>query len=226
MPRTRIQQDMHNERRRQIKKEGRKAIFCMNYIQLRYPEIHNQVCEFFTAVNEKYPGKRDLSKTHEFKCLKESPGLMKNTMPVELEPHLEITLMPNTNTNATVSTPTTIETTIEEEEEIPPFIDMESEAIDRVIKELRQDPDLASAFDDIELQSTTVSAYTTIETTIEEEEIPPFIDMESEAIDRVIKELRQDPDLASAFDDIELQLEFDQLGEDLDIPELEQEIRW
>ena len=222
---------MHNERRRQSKKEGRKAIFCMNYIQLRYPEIHNEVCEFFTVVNEKYPGKRDLSKTHEFKCLKERPEPMKNTMPVELEPHLEIALMPNTNSNATVSTPTTvspyttIETTIEEEEN-PPFIDMESEAIDRIIKELRQDPDLASVFDDIELQPMTVSAYTTIETTIEEEEIPPFIDMESEAIDRVVEELRQDPDLASAFDDIELQLEFDQLGEDLVIPELEQEIRW
>ena len=199
---------MHNERRRQVKKQGQKAIFCMSNIQLKYPEIHKQACKFFTTVNERYPGKRDLCKTHEFKCLKESPGL------VELEPHLEIPLMPN---NSTVSTPTTTE------EEIPPFIDMESQEIDKIIKELRQDPDLASVFDDIELQSTTVSAYTTVETTAEEE-IPPFVDTGSEEIDKVIEELRENPDLASAFDDIELQLEFDRLGEDL--PELEQEIRW
>ena len=213
MPRTRIQQDMHNERRRQTKKDGRKAIFCMKYIQLRYPQIHNEVCEFFTVVNQRYPGKRDLSKTYEFNHLKDQPGLVKNTM--LLEPHLEIPLIPN---NA-VSTPTTTPTTTEEE--IPPFVDMESEEIDKIINELRQDPDLASVFDDIELQS--VSAYTTIETTAEEE-IPPFVDMGSEGIDKIVKEIRENPDLASAFDDIELQLEFDALGEDL--PELEQEINW
>ena len=213
MPRTRVQQDMHNERRRQVKKEGRKAIFCIKYIQLRYPQIHNEVCEFFTVVNQRYPGKRDLSKTYEFNRLKESPGLVKNTM--LLEPHLEIPLIPN---NA-VSTPTT--TPMTTEEEIPPFINIESEEIDKIINELRKDPDLASVFDDIELQS--VSAHTTVETTAEEE-IPPYVDTGSQEIGKIIEELRENPDLASAFDDIELQLEFDALGEDL--PELDQEIRW
>ena len=198
---------MHNERRRQTKQDGRKAIFCMKYIKLRYPQIHNEVCEFFTTVNETYPGKRDLSKTSEFMVLKQSPGLIKNTTPVE--PHLEITLMPN----ATVSTPMAIETTTEE---IPPLTDMGGEAIDKIIQELQQDPDIATAFDDIQLQTTTIETTT--------EEIPPFDHMGSDEIDKIIQELRQDPDLASAFDDIELQLEFDQLGEDL--PELEQEINW
>ena len=179
----------------------------MKYIKLRYPQIHDEVCEFFRTVNKRYPGKRDLSKTHEFKCLKESPGLIKNTTSVE--PHLEITLMPN----ATVSALTGIETTTEE---IPPLTDMGSEAIDQIIQGLQQDPDLVTAFDDIQLQ------YTTIETTTEE--IPSLADKENEAIDQIIRELRQDPDLAAAFDDIEHQLEFDQLGEDL--PELEQEINW
>ena len=213
MPRTRVQQDMHNERRRQVKKEGRKAIFCIKYIQLRYPQIHNEVCEFFTVVNQRYPGKRDLSKTYEFNRLKESAGLVKNTM--LLEPHLEIPLIPN---NA-VSTPTTTPTTTEEE--IPPFINIESEEIDKIINELRKDPDLVSVFDDIELQS--VSAHTTVETTAEEE-IPPYVDTGSQEIGKIIEELCENPDLASAFDDIELQLEFDALGEDL--PELDQEIRW
>ena len=146
MPRTRVQQDQHNERRRLVKQEGRKAIFCKRYIHAKYPEIHDEACEFFDKVNERYPGKRDLCKTHEFKSLKESPGL------VELEPHLRIPLMPNN----TILTPTTTTT----EEEIPPVIDseeMESEEIKKIIDELRQDPDLASIFNDIELPP--VSAY-------------------------------------------------------------------
>ena len=185
----------------------------MRYIQARYPEIHDEACEFFTTVNQRYPGKRDLTKTCEFNHLKDQPGLVKNT--TMLEPHLEIPLMPN---NA-VLTPTTIETTTEEE--IPPFVDMESEEIEKIINELRQDPDLASAFDDIELES--VSAYTTIESTTEGE-IPPYVDTRSQEIGKIVKEIRENPDLASAFNDMELQLEFDALGEDL--PELDQEINW
>ena len=176
---------MHNQRRRLVKQEGRKAIFCMRYIHAKYPEIHDETCEFFNIVNQKYPGKRDLTRTYEFKHLKDQPGLMENT--TMLEPHLEIPLMPN---NA-VLTPTNDPTTTEEE--IPPVIDMESEEIEKIIDELRQDPDLASVFDDIE-----VSAYTTVESTLEEE-IP-------------------------SFDDMDFQLDFHALGEDL--PELEQEISW
>ena len=213
MPRTRVQQDQHNERRRQVKKEGRKAIFCMYYILSRYPEIHSEACEFFTTLNQRYPGKRDLTKTYEFKQLKDQQGLVKNT--TMLEPRLKIPLIPN---NA-VSTPTNDPTTTEEE--IPPFVDMESEEIEKIIKELRQDPDLASVFDNIELED--VSAYTTIETTTVEE-IPPLIDTESQEIAKIVEEIREDPDLSSVFNDMELQLEFDHLGEDL--PELDQEINW
>ena len=143
--RTRIQQDQHNQRRRLIKQEGRKAIFCMKYMESKYPKIHEEACKFYTNVNERYPGKRDLTKTYEFKkCLKDQPG--ENTTPM-LEPQLEISLIPR----EAVSTTTT--------EEIPPVVvDFESEEIRKIIDELRQDPDLASVFDDIELPS--VSEFT------------------------------------------------------------------
>ena len=104
MPRTRVQQDQHNERRRRCKQEGRKAIVCMHYIKLTQPQKYNEACEFFTVLNERYPGKRDLTKTSEFMALKQTPGPNKNITMVE--PQLEITLMGN----ATVTT--TIENTI------------------------------------------------------------------------------------------------------------------
>ena len=216
MPRTRVQQDQHNERRRRIKKEGRKAIFCMHYILSTYPEIHSKACEFFTTLNQRYPGKRDLTKTYEFNQLKDQQGLVKNT--TMLEPRLKIPLIPNNAVSAPTNDPTTTE------EEIPLFVEMESEEIERIIKELRQDPNLASAFDkfdNIELED--VSAYTTIETTTVEE-IPPLIDTESQEIAKIVEEISEDPDLSSVFNDVEFQLEFDHLGEDL--PELDQEIIW
>ena len=127
-----------------------------------------------------------------------------------MEPHLEIQLMPSNPVLAPTTegeippiidsrvpsnaflTPAITTTTTEE---IPPAIDMSNEEIERIINELRQDPDLASVFDDIELPP--VSA--TVEST-QEEGITPF-------------------------DDMDLRLDFNTLGEDL--PELnDEEIDW
>ena len=212
MPRTREQQDQHNQRRRENKQKGRKTIFCMKYIKAKYPDIHDEACEFFNSVNQKYPGKRDLTKTHEFNQFKDQPGLMKNT--TMLEPRLEIPLIPNNPVPIPMNTTT-------QEEEISPFVGIESEEIERIIEELRQDPDLASTFDNIELKD--VSAYTTIGTTTVEE-IPPLNHTESQEIDKIVREICEDPLLSSTFNDMELQLDFQALGEDL--PELPEEIIW
>ena len=64
-----------------------------------------------------------------------------------------------------------------------------------------------------------------------EQETPPisFNDIPTDMIDQIISQLRQDPDLTEIFKDIEFQMEFDQLGEDLDIPQmnsLEDELFW
>ena len=215
MPRTRIQQDQHNQRRREIKQLGRKAIFSMKYIKVKYPEIHDEACGIFNAINERYPGKRDLTRTYEFNRLKQSPGLVKSTATTMLEPHIEIQLIPSnpvsalTTTTAEGETPSIIDSSVQSNafltstitttttEEIPPSIDMPDEEIERIIDELRQDPDLASVFGDIELPP--VAAYTTVDH-IQEEGIPPF-------------------------DDMDLRLDFNTLGEDL--PELnDEEIDW
>ena len=200
MPRTREQQDRHNQRRRESKQEGREAIFTMKYILTKYPEIHSEACEFFTVLDHKYPGKRDLSKTHEFIQLKDQT---KNTDTIMLEPRLEINLISSSNIMIT-------------EEETPPFISMESmetDEIEKLIEELRQDPDLTSAFDNIVLEDPAM------ETTIVEEFLPPA-DAERQEIEKIVREIGEDAELISAFNDME---QFDHLGEDL--PELD-EVFW
>ena len=67
--RTREQQDLHNLNRRKLKKEGKKAIACMKYIGIRYPEIHTEASKLYDSVYVLYPGKRDLLETPEFKLL-------------------------------------------------------------------------------------------------------------------------------------------------------------
>ena len=212
--RTRQQQDKHNENRTLIKKEGRKAIMCMKYIKVKYPNIHDEACDFFDLVNKRYPGKRDLTRTYEFSQIKDQ-HVQKNTM---LEPELKIELIPNN---------------ITPEEDILQVFNMESEEINKIIEELRKDPNLASAFDDVytACETTTVEemppivdnvkAYITCETTTEEE-MPPLAD-ESQKIDQIIQEIHQDPELSPLFHEME---EFNALGENFPDISDDDEIFW
>ena len=233
--RTRQQQDKHNENRRLTKKEGRKTIVCMKYIKVKYPNIHDEACDFFDLVNKRYPGKRDLTRTYEFSQIKDQ-HVQKNTM---LEPELKIELIPNN---------------ITPEEDILQVFNMESEEINKIIEELRKDPNLASAFDDVytACETTTVEemppivdnvkAYTACETTTVEEmppivdnvkayitcetttveEMPPLVD-ESQKVDQIIQEIHQDPELSPLFHEME---EFNALGENFSDISDDDEIFW
>ena len=70
----------------------------------------------------------------------------------------------------------------------------------------------------------------TLSVTTEQEDPPVSLsDIPVDMIDEIICQLRQDPDLIEIFKDIDLQMEFEQLGEDLDIPQmnlLEDELFW
>ena len=184
-----------------VKQEGRKAIVCLKYIKAKYENIYEEVCEFFDNVDRKYPGKRDLTKTYEFYKLKDQPKTTTTTTTTMLEPHLKIPLMPNNTVTI---------------EEIPPVISFQDSEIEKIIKELRQDPDLASVFNNFELPP--ASDYTIMETStgesIQEEEISS-LDQESlsldQEIDQIIQGLQQDQELSSIFNNTE----FNAVGEDL-----------
>ena len=210
MPRTRAQQDCHNERRRKAQSNGRKAIFSMEYIEIKYPEIYNEACKFFTVIDSKYPEKHDLRKTKEFLSFKESPELMKNMSSTELEPLLEIPLMSIDSRNTT------------SEQEIAHATDqiMEQSTPLRTVTAQTNEMTIDQEIPPVSLNEMTI-----------DQEIPPVSlnDIDSNIIDQIIEQLRQDPDLDNAFNDLEQQIEFNELGQDLDIPELnllEQELSW
>ena len=198
--RTREQQDLHNLNRRKLKKEGKKAIVCMKYIGIRYPEIHTEASKLYDSVYVLYPGKRDLLETPEFKLATEGDD-QKISM---LQPILEIPLM--SKTLATTTTPE--ETTrTDQTQEVPFAFDATNEEIEAMITELRQDPDLVSIFNDFQFPEITVetqlpetSAETTVETGVET--ITETSAQVSE-IDRIIREefMALGEDLPDIFDD-------------------------
>ena len=162
----------------------------MKYIGIKYPKIYAEACKLHDYISAVYPGKRDLTTTPEFKHCTEDESV-KNSM---LQPMLQIPLMPK-QIHSTLRTTTSKEmpqTQSNQTEEIPPVIDVDDQEIQKMITELRQDPDLASIFNDFELPA----AYTTVETSttvmetsidecVQEEEIPSSFVSE---IDEIIQE--------------------------------------
>ena len=316
MPRSRIQQDRHNERRRQAKSKARQAVFAMDFIQIKHPEIYNEAYEFFTLIDSRYPGKYDLRKTNEFLCFKqlfqgkaskngkgtlyfdiktatvtlshsesppvetitpghsESPPVETITSghsespPVETitsghsespstetshseSPSVETSHCENPFMETSHSESPPMETSHSESPSVEtshcenPFMETshsESPPMETSHSESPQTTEtMLSARKQLEprleiplistqqARKATVTTQTVQITTEQEMPLISFDDIESDTIDQIIEQLRQDPDLTNIFNDIELQMEFDELGQDLDIPELdllEQELWW
>ena len=209
--RTREQQDLHNLNRRKLSKEGKKAIVCMKYIGIKYPEICIEASKLYDAVYVLYPGKHDLTKTPEFKYATEGEARKINI----LQPILEIPLMSKTLTTTTTSEETT---QTDQTQEVPFAFDATNEEIEAMITELRQDPDLVSIFNDFQFPEITVETEivqtqlpeTTAETTVETDvETTMETSFQISEIDRIIQE------------------EFNALGEDLpDIFDNQDQLFW
>ena len=49
------------------------------YIEFKHPEVYKEAKEFYTELNNLYPGKKDLRKTNEFEWIKTGfPGVKQN----------------------------------------------------------------------------------------------------------------------------------------------------
>ena len=227
--RTREQQDLHNQRRREAKQKGKQGIFIMKYIAIKHAEIYTEACEFYTELKDKYPMKRDLTNTSEFKRLGNKST--KITDVITLEPRLNINLLCTDNNNQVFinsdnSNQVFINSDINQvstnnnevtEQEVP-FVNTESmktDDIQKLIQELRQDPNLMSTFNDIVFEDPGMEI--TVGTTVAE--FCPPADKESEEIAKIVSEICEDAELKEAFNHVD----FDHLGEDL--PEVE-DIFW
>ena len=183
--RTREQQDEHNRRRREIKQQGRQGVFTMEYLRIMHPEIYDEVNKFYEELREKYPKRLRHINTKEFRQLEKKSA----RKTVDLEPQLNIYLLPSENNQATTNN-----TYVTED---PPVAieNLETEEIERIIRELRNDPDLMYAFNDITIEDPVYE--TTVETTQTEGSLP--IPTVNEEIDKIVTELYNDAEFMEAF---------------------------
>ena len=64
--RTQKVKDRKNEQRRKHAEQARKNRVLIEYIEKTHPQIHNDACEYYEELKQKYPNKLDLRRTVEF----------------------------------------------------------------------------------------------------------------------------------------------------------------
>ena len=233
MPRTREAQDRHNELRRQSRGKARKAVFITDYFEVKYPEIFKEAEGLFNLLDTRYEDKYDLRKTNEFQCFKQIIEGKSNKNGKELYFDLETATVSVRKLESLTVETATCESLSDETatcESLPGQTAMECESLppETATKQLEPILEIPLIPEQLAREATVTSQTIQIVT---EQETPPVSidDIPTDMIDEIISQLRQDPDLKSLFDDIQFQSEFDLLGEDLNLPELnplQDEIFW
>ena len=214
------------ELRRHSRNNARKSLFVSDYVYHKYYYIYSEAEEFYNAIDSQYPTKRDLKKTPEYLVWKKQ---VPNNKPPQIHPQIDIIPAGEPQPSSLSQEPLTHGTGEPKSREQPsslnqervytdnlqlriPLISHKSKSATAVTTEIQE-----TVTTEIQETVTTEIQETVMEETIEEGTIYPSIheEISSERMLEIIEELRLDPDLKDLFTDIE----FEQLGMDIDIPE-------
>ena len=184
--RNREQQNKHNETRRNFVKEGKKAIFCLQHIKSKNPDIAKEACEIYDYLIQLYPNKRKLMKTEVYqRGLMNKPTtkneLMVSNQSKEIEPLLTIPLL---------KAPLRIEDIIPQtstinEQQTDELIQQSTD----LIRELQQDPDLKCFFTDEPANHVTLSSLEGTKPMTIDEEIDEIIRAEFDLLGSDLPEI-------------------------------------
>ena len=194
--------DRKNHWRRIEATKVREQRIITGYVEIKHPEVYKEAANFYHLLNEKYPCKKDLRKTNEYEWLKaEIPGEitkkyyqrkkpypdMNQKVSVEInkpsdKPNDNMQLIIPLMENPITTTVQPVETSVD-----PP---VESMNIDKAAETQMEQTDKGETSDLWRIE--------------ESELIDPI---PNDMIEEIITNLRQDPDLNSLFDDIDIEID-------------------
>ena len=238
-----------NNLRRQQRDEIRQALLIYEYIKVKQPEAHEEAVKFYNYLNQYYPCKKDLRKTDEFKAIKAGfTSVEKNGTrvyfkqvfhPISIDKPYTFTIdaqqiEPVQPEEATHPESEQAEPEAAKPEKIMqlriPLIkpDVFTQTINHITEEtIEENPPQPTLNEEIPEENPLQTAYD--EVLAEPTQLHPTLNEEipEEIIQKILDELRQDPELHDVLDEIEQQVELEQLDMNVDIPDddrLEQEL--
>ena len=213
-------------KRREKISEARQALLINEYVYTKYSNIYQEAALYYNELNNMYPTRPDLRKCDEFRAWKMAANgapirirkynkVCYTNIPVEIQPD-EIPVQPVEMPVQPVEMPVQpVEIPVQPAERIPkkvmelkiPLLDpaVITETLSIQTEEIIQENTLEVAAEGI-IQEETPTLHPSLT-----EEIP------QEIVDKIMNELREDPELKTIMSDIEEELELEQIGMELDI---------
>ena len=218
-----------NDIRRQKRNETRQALLINDYLKHIKPKIYEEAATFYNDLNERYPMKKDLRKTDEFKAMKlgftyvEKNGKRCYSKQV----FLPIAIDESTILTIDAQEPVHSEEATHPEGESEKIMQLRiplmksavfTQTVSHVIEEtIEQNSLQATGNEENPLQSAyneVLSDLPQLHPTLSEE-IP------DEIINKILDELHQDPELNNIMNECEQRVEIQQLDMDVDLPDID-----
>ena len=148
-----------NQIRRKDSERKRAHKLMLGYIKTLHPNVYNEAEGYYTCLRQRYPDRKDLTKTAEYRSLiKDKIAAMDNLeLRIQLMDHGTVTTTPpaeiTTETLAeTVPAPSQEITLNPEGEPMSNLQLLDEEMLQQLISDLRQDPVISDFFDDMDYQ--------------------------------------------------------------------------
>ena len=228
--------------RRNLNLKIRQDRFVSAYVRHKHPQAYSEASKWYKQLDEMYPEKKDLRKTLEFLRMtmgvrsynqyyskRKNETVEKSSKKQAQEKNdivdnmiLKIPLMKMSETILQKAS------TIKDDE---PNLIITDQEYGAVIEELRNDPDLYAIYNDLNGEIADKNTYQDnildmsevqqMEITVENpHENESFLNIPNQMYEEIIQELDQDPDLCSIFNDIDVDIEYNEkspLEEELDM---------
>ena len=230
------------QQRRENRSKVRQAVFINEYVFYKYFNIYQEAAKLYNEINLEYPRKPDLRRTEEFRVWRRSvtgqPDIRTSRkprvkrQPYVFPPHANIRVAEYIDPN--VSFAVVADQPESPQPESPQPESPQPESPDHRIKAKKKVMELKIPLmnlpaetspllrkDNLEPAIYTETLETVTEEVLQEDTLEPSLheEISPEIIEKIIEELRQDPGLKEIMTAAEEQLELEQVGMDIDIPD-------
>ena len=221
------------QKRRESRTHTRQAIFVSDYIKSKYLHIYEEAAQEYNYLNQLYPCKPDLRRAVEYRLWKNNLARQQSLPPSKIprQKHYKYSHAPYTNIPISSEVDPTDSLIIlpnaENQNPVPESPRPEPEKIMQLRIPLMTPSQTApepqqTPTESVEAPAEPVEIIT--EEVIQEVSdtlYPSLMDeLAPEIVDNIIAELRQDSDLKDIIVEMEQQIELEEVGLDIDIPDL------
>ena len=212
------QSNAYKNQRREINKTlSRQGMFIAQYIQSKYKDLYREAAMMYNELNKQYPRKPDLRKTQEFRHWKNKMAKANGESPVPVPREKKYMYKRTTYWNIELED---TETTPAPKDQTPSTTNGRTMCLNIPLMDISTSTHKSSHETIIEEGDQIPPP--SVEPPTEQAMDPSILDgIPLETIEKIIQELRADPNLNDIMEDVEQEITTEIIGPEIELPELD-----